>query len=70
MEEIISDNKIHTHTHTHIWKNMYMEKSWHLADYIFYLLLWSQKRQIPLTSSFLFLPLFCPLGLPLQKITF
>ena len=30
---------------------------------MFYLLLWSQRRQIPLTSSFLFLPLFCPLSL-------
>ena len=37
---------------------------------IFYLLLWSQKRQIPLISSFLFLPLFYPPNLPLQKKVF
>ena len=41
---------------THLWNR-------HLQSHPPFSLLWSQRRQIPLTSSFLFLPLFCPVSL-------
>ena len=41
---------------THLWNR-------HLQSHPPFSLLWSQRRQIPLTS-FLFLPLCCPLSLP------
>jgi len=40
---------------THLWRR-------HLQSHPPFSLLWRQRRQIPLTSSFLFLPLFCPLS--------